>query len=92
MIDNISGHKAIVICYDHYNPLGLIRSLGEGGISPIIILIGKNPFLINKSKYCGLIHNVKDKDEAISCLLQNYGSEKILPFVFTCNAKYMTKI
>lgn len=92
MIDNISGHKAIVICYDHYNPLGLIRSLGEGGISPIIILIGKNPFLIKKSKYCGLIHNVKDKDEAISCLLQNYGSEKILPFVFTCNDKSQTAV
>lgn len=92
MTNNILGHKAIVICYDHYNPLGLIRSLGEAGISPIIILIGTKPYLITKSKYCGIIHKVKNKEDAITFLLQHYGQEKKPPFVFTCNDKSQSAV
>lgn len=28
----------IVLCGEHYNPLGIIRSLGEAGIKPIAIV------------------------------------------------------
>ena len=41
----------IVLCGEHYNPLGIIRSLGEAGIKPIAI-VKKNEFqLTSKSKY-----------------------------------------
>lgn len=31
-------HKFIVFSQDHYNPLNVIRSLGEKGLNPISIL------------------------------------------------------
>ena len=31
-------HKFIIFGFEHYNTLGVIRSLGEKGISPIVIL------------------------------------------------------
>ena len=31
-------HKFIVFSQDHYNPLNVIRSLGEKGVNPISIL------------------------------------------------------
>ena len=35
----LSKHKFIVFCSDHYNSLGVVRSLGEAGIASIVILI-----------------------------------------------------
>lgn len=36
------SHKHIVLCYEHYTPLGVVRSLGEFGIKPIEIIIKNN--------------------------------------------------
>ena len=44
-------NKAIVIGSDHYNTLGVIRSLGEKGIPVYLILITQNEGFVDKSKY-----------------------------------------
>ena len=36
MLDN---HLCIVFAQEHFNPLGIIRSLGEKGISPVYIAV-----------------------------------------------------
>lgn len=36
---DLANHKFIVFSEEHYNPLGVIRSLGEEGIKPIGIII-----------------------------------------------------
>ena len=46
-------HKHICLVEDHYNPLGIVRSLGEEGIKPIVLLCAKHPYLVNHSKYIG---------------------------------------
>lgn len=33
-IEILKKHEFIVIGFEHYNPLGVIRSLGENGIRP----------------------------------------------------------
>ena len=38
----ILDHKFILLVVDHYNPLGIVRSLGEEGIIPIVILVCEN--------------------------------------------------
>lgn len=76
-------HKFIVLCYDHYNPLGIIRSLGEEGIRPIVILASNRPFLIPKSKYISALHIVSCAEESIKLLLENYGNEALMPFVYS---------
>jgi D-aspartate ligase len=63
----------IVFGIDHYNPLGIIRSLGEKGINPIFIAIkGKAP-VASTSKYISKLHTVKDYIEGCELLLREYG-------------------
>lgn len=84
----LKKHKFIVFCEDHYNPLGVVRSLGEADIRPIVILItnGKTPKLIVKSKYPLVIHKVNTKEDGLEILISNYGKNNgIKPFVYSCS-------
>lgn len=85
-MDSVKNHKHIIFCQDHYNPLGIVRSLGEEGIAPIVILQEEGkPHLINKSKYLGKLHQVKSIEEGYNLLLSIYGNEGENPFVYTCS-------
>lgn len=33
------GYQYILLGKEHYNPMGVIRSLGENGIAPIAIIV-----------------------------------------------------
>ena len=60
------SHKFIIFGYDHYNALGVVRSLGEKGISPIVILhktLVKDPSLVPNCRYASKVHIVDDVDE-----------------------------
>ena len=35
----LKEHEFIVFALDHYNPLGVVRSLGEAGVNPILIAV-----------------------------------------------------
>lgn len=39
MNNSIKGHLCIVFALEHYNPLGMIRGLGQNGINPIYISV-----------------------------------------------------
>ena len=43
--------KYIIFGFEHYNPLGIARSLGENGINPYGIIIKKSRKITSKSKY-----------------------------------------
>ena len=79
-------HLHIVFSGDHYNPLGVVRSLGEEGVRPIAILVCKGkPHLINNSKYLGKLHLVKTVDEGYDVLMSSYANEERKPFIYTCS-------
>ena len=75
-------HKFIVFCYDHYTPLGVIRSLGECGIHSDVILIADHPCLINHSKYVSNLHLVKTTEEGYQVLIEKYRNESCKSFLF----------
>lgn len=84
----LSKHKFIVFCSDHYNSLGVVRSLGEAGIASIVILICDHikPRLITKSKYPQAIYLVNSKEEGLELLISKWGKEKLCkPFVYSCS-------
>ena len=78
-------HKFIVFGGDHYNPLGVVRSLGEAGIDPVVFLVAAQPVMINHSKYVKNIHFTKSIEEGYTALLSEYGNEKDKPFLYTCD-------
>lgn len=75
-------HKHILLVEDHTNPLGIVRSLGEEGIHPIVLLCSKNPQLVNKSKYVGELHIFNTINEGYNYLISHYDKEKLKPFIY----------
>ena len=90
--DNMNDKIYIVIGEEFYNPLGLIRSLGEKNIRPIAIIKRGDFAFASKSKYISKLHLVDSFDEALDLLIKEYGNfGDVKPFVFTCDDQ-MTSI
>lgn len=75
----------IVFGYEHYNPLGLIRSLGESGINPIAIIIRGSQTIASKSKYISQLHMVDSIDDGYNLLMERYGICDKKAFLYTCD-------
>lgn len=80
---SIFEHKCIVFCADHYNPLGICRSLGEKGINPIVVLTDAHASMIPHCKYVKEIYFVKNEEEGVNFIIENFGNEQNKPFIFT---------
>lgn len=63
----------IAFAIEHYNPLGVIRSLGQKGIHPDFIAIKGRMRLSSKSKYLNRVHEVETVEEGYEVLLREYG-------------------
>ena len=75
-------HKHICLVGDHYNPLAIIRSLGEEGIKPIVLLCAEHPYLVHHSRYIGELHLFKTIEEGLEYMIANYSNEPLKPFVY----------
>lgn len=78
--------KAVVIGTDHHNTLGVIRGLGERGISPDLLIVGdgENSF-VSKSRYVKSFYKIKELHSLASFLIRVYGNEQTKPVVFCCS-------
>lgn len=68
----LDNRKAIVIGMEHYNPLGLVRTLGKNGINPDYIAIKHKSEVVSKSKYVATVHYVDDIADAYDVLMSEY--------------------
>ena len=85
-IHELKKHKFIVLCYEHYTPLGVIRSLGEYGINPIAIIIrNKKNKIASQSKYLQDIYFVDNAEQQYAMLVEQYSHEQYKPFVYPCD-------
>ena len=87
-------YRAIVVGGNHYNTLGLVRSLGEAGYMPSVLLVGDNLNLskcfVSKSRYIAKI-----KGSSISDILESIlelGNENYVYVVFPAGDKYANTI
>lgn len=78
----IFKHKHFVLAIDHYNPLAIVRSLGEEGLDPIVLLNGHKGSRIERSKYVKDIFYFDSFDAALEYLVQNYSNEEFKPFIY----------
>ena len=51
MNNQYNGHLCIVFALEHYNPLNMIRALGENGINPVYVSVKRRYEVATKSKY-----------------------------------------
>ena len=82
MNKEVFEHRHIVLCEDHYNPLGIIRSLGEEGIKPTVLLCTEHPHMLQYSKYIGELYHFKSIEEGFEYMQVHYGKEKKKPFIY----------
>ena len=82
---NLKNRTFIVFAEEHYNPLGVIRSLGEGGFKPVAIIIKGGPQLASKSKYLSKVYYVENREQGLKILLNEYSGCKEKVFVYACD-------
>ena len=82
-----NGHKVIVFALEHYNPLGLIRSLGENGVHPIYFSVKRRGPVACLSKYISTCHFVETVEDGYHLLMEQYGHEMQKPYVLFSDDK-----
>lgn len=75
--------KCIVFGEEHFNSLGIIRSLGEGGIRPVAIILRGSKRITSASRYISDLHIVNGIEEGYQLMLEQYGDKKDKPYIFT---------
>lgn len=68
----LKDYVFIVFGSEHYNPLGIIRSLGEAGINPIAVIVRGRRTLTSKSRYIKKLHMVEDIEEGYRLIQERY--------------------
>ena len=86
MMKELFDHEYIIFAMDHYNPLGLARSLGEEGIQSIVIAEKSKTDISSYSKYVKEYIRVETADDGYRILMDGFANkypEK--PFLYTCD-------
>ena len=83
MNSEFGNRKFIIFAVDHYNTLGVARSLGEAGISPVFIAQRGKAELAARSRYVSETHYVNSIEDGYKYLMDTYGNEKDRPFLYT---------
>ena len=88
--EGIYLHKHVVLCGDNFNALSIIRSLGEAGIQPIVI-VAQEGFvpLIAKSRFVSVLHKTGSIEESYNTLLK-YGDGNHKSFVYTSDDNHQS--
>ena len=73
MNNQYNGHLCIVFALEHYNPLNMIRALGENGVNPVYISVKRRYEVATKSKYISELHRVDSVPDGFNLLIEKYG-------------------
>lgn len=73
MNSTLCGHLCIVFALEHYNPLGMLRGLGENGINPVYISIKRRGEVATKSRFISRLHRADTIEDGYRLLLREYG-------------------
>ena len=83
---NLAEYTFIVFGEEyHYNPLGVVRSLGEAGIHPDVIAYGGREHVVSSSRYVNETHHVKTVEDGYDILMRYYRNPERRAFVIACD-------
>lgn len=66
----------IFVSKDHYNPLGIARTLGEAGLEPIAVVVKSEPKQVALSKYVKRRYYVDNPEEGIQLIISKFAKDK----------------
>lgn len=82
-IYTLKKHKFIILGDGHFNTLGMVRSLGEVGVRPDVVLVDHNRKIVGSSKYVQTLHDANSIEEGLEYIISTYSQEKEKPFILT---------
>ena len=89
MNNRYNGHLVIVFALEHYNPLNMIRALGENGVNPVYVSVKRRYEVATKSKYISALHCVDSVEAGYELLMEKYSNEVIKPYIMFSDDKSM---
>lgn len=78
------GEYIFLVTKEHYNPLNMIRSLGEKGIRPILVAVKGDLKFVGQSRYVKEKYYVDSTEEGIELIIKKFaGKGKEKSFILT---------
>lgn len=91
-IPEVKLHLHIVLCGDNINAVSILRSLGEVGLRPTVIMVDEGHVpLVSKCRYVGKLIQTKSFDESLQQLLI-LADPQCPPFVYTSDDNHQSLI
>lgn len=91
-IEVLKNHKFIILGDGHFNTLGMVRSLGEVGIRPDVVLVDNNLMLVGASKYIDNLHIADSIEDGLDYIIIEYSHDGKKPFLLTGSDKIIAVI
>lgn len=90
--DILKSHRFIIFGDGHFNTLGMIRSLGEIGIRPDVVLVGSNLACVSASRFIQHIYVADTYEAGLEYIISTYSEEQEKPFLLTGSDKIIAVI
>lgn len=66
----------VLVSKEHYNPLGIVRTLGEAGIRPIVVAVKGDLKFVGQSKYVKKKYYVDSTKDGIKLIYKKFAKSK----------------
>ena len=66
----------IFVSKDHYNPLGIARTLGETGLNPVAVVVRSEPKQVALSKYVKEKYYVASAEDGVRLIIDKFADSK----------------
>lgn len=66
----------VLVTKEHYNPLGIVRTLGEAGIKPIVVAVKGDLKFVGQSKYVKQKYYVNSTKDGIKLIYKKFAKSK----------------
>lgn len=73
----------VLVTKEHYNPLGIVRTLGEAGIHPVVVAVKGDLQFVGQSKYVRERYYVDSTEEGINLIIDKFANKNEKSFILT---------
>lgn len=73
----------VFVSKEHYNPLGIVRTLGEAGIKPVVVIVKGDLKFVGQSRYVKKKHYVSSPEEGIELIINKYAQQGDKSYILT---------
>lgn len=73
----------VLVSKEHYNPVGIVRTLGEAGISPITVCVKGDLKMVGQSKYVKERYYVDTPEEGLELIISKFAKSNEKSFILT---------